>query len=388
MRFSGYIISFLILILAGSCVTKFIPDVREAGELLVVEGVITDQPGANTVMLSKSVPLDQRNTVKPLSGCIVTIADNEGNIFSMTETVKGTYISNPSEFQGVVGRKYQLRITVHDATLSDRSYESVPEELRAVPPIDSLYFRKVTLRMRPSDMVPMEEGCQIYLDTHDPTGKCSFYRWTFTETWEILLPYPTEKHICWTSENSNTIKIKTTSTIAEDRVSGFPLHFISNETDRLETKYSILAKQYSMSSDEFDYWSKLQSISEETGSLYDIIPASVNGNIYNIDDPYEQVLGYFSVSAVSEKRIFIEEPFAGQVNLYNKCVTDTSYLRDVDSIPGINQNIWLLLEYDYAMPPYKLLSRNRRCADCTTRGTTVEPAFWRDDEDLKAINER
>ncbi len=64
MRFTIYIILSSLLLLAGSCVSKFIPEVNEASELLVVEGLITDQPGIYTVKLSKSVPLNQRNTVK------------------------------------------------------------------------------------------------------------------------------------------------------------------------------------------------------------------------------------------------------------------------------------------------------------------------------------
>jgi len=380
MKLSGYIILSSVLMLAGSCVTKFIPEVNEAQELLVVEGLITDQPGVNTIKISKSVPLDQRYTFKPLRKCDVAISDDAGNLYDLTETSDGTYVTDSAQFRGVVGRRYQLRIKVNDVSFSFGSYESNPMEMKAVPPIDSVYFEKVSLKVF-SNGVPKEEGCQIYLDTHDPEGKCKFFRWTFTETWQINLPYITPKNVCWTSENSDLIKIKTTNSISEDRVSGYPLLFISNNTDRLETKYSILTRQYSLSEDEFDYWSRLKSISEENGSLYDVIPASINGNIYNIDDPYEQVLGFFSVSAVTSNRLFIEESFAGQKNLYDDCVTDTSYMMIADSIPGINQDIWLLMRFDYSMPPYLILSRYRRCADCTTRGTIVEPAFWKDDED-------
>lgn len=366
--------------LAGSCVSKFIPEVNEANEMLVVEGMITDQPGINTVRLSRSVPLDERNAIKPLKKCVVTITDDAGNSYSLTEKTDGTYVTDSTEFRGVVGRKYQLRIKANDQNFSTDTYVSFPMEMKPVPLIDSVYYEKVTLKMR-GDGVPQEEGCQIYLDTHDPQGKCKFYRWTFSETWQINLPYPTEKNVCWTSENSTTIKIKTTTSVSEDRVSGYPLHFIANNSDRLEVKYSLLARQFSLSEEEFDYWSRLKSVSEETGGLYDIIPASVNGNIFNTDNPNELVLGFFSVSAVSARRLFIEVPFAGQPNLYYHCVTDTSFVMNPDSIPGINQNIWLLLRYDYGMPPYILLSRNKKCADCTTRGTNIEPSFWRDDED-------
>lgn len=380
MKLYGHIILSLFLILAGGCVSQFIPEVSESQVLLVVEGLITDQPGVNTIKISKSVPLDQRYTFRPLTNCAVTITDDAGNIYVLTEASDGTYKTDSAQFRGVVGRRYQLGIKVNDVAFSFGSYESIPMEMKAVPPIDSVWYEKVPLRFF-SNGVPQEEGCQIYLDTHDPEGKCKFYRWTFTETWQISIPYPTPKNICWTSENSDLIKIKTTNSLVEDRINSYPLLFISNNTDRLQTKYSILTQQYSLNEDEFDYWSRLRSISEENGGLYDVTPASINGNIFNVDDPYEQVLGFFSVSAVASNRLFIPGNFAGQKNLYNDCVTDTSYVMNPDSIPGINENIWLLMRFDYGMPPYLVLSRYQRCADCTTRGTLVEPSFWRDDED-------
>ncbi len=138
--------------LAGSCVSKFIPEVNEANEMLVVEGMITDQPGINTVRLSRSVPLDERNAIKPLKKCVVTITDDAGNSYSLTEKTDGTYVTDSTEFRGVVGRKYQLRIKANDQNFSTDTYVSFPMEMKPVPPIDSVYYEKVTLKMR-------ETGC-------------------------------------------------------------------------------------------------------------------------------------------------------------------------------------------------------------------------------------
>jgi hypothetical protein len=81
------------------------------------------------------------------------------------------------------------------------------------------------------------------------------------------------------------------------------LKFISNLTDRLRVGYSILVDQYSLNEDEYLYWEKLQSITEQVGGLYDIIPSPVPSNVYCVDDPNEKVLGYFSVSANTSKRL-------------------------------------------------------------------------------------
>jgi hypothetical protein len=109
------IILILFLLLLSSCVTQFIPKVNEDKELLVVEGLITDQPDTNIIKLSKSLSLGTRNVSNPVKGCTVTISDDLSNIFDLTETSPGTYITDPSIFQGAVGRFYTLHIKTNAA---------------------------------------------------------------------------------------------------------------------------------------------------------------------------------------------------------------------------------------------------------------------------------
>ncbi len=72
--------------------------------------------------------------------------------------------------------------------------------MKSVPPIDSVYYEKVTISE--SDILNyMEEGCQVYLDTHDPTKQCKYYRWEFVETF----PLPGLNQTHWLiSETSNS----------------------------------------------------------------------------------------------------------------------------------------------------------------------------------------
>lgn len=368
------LISFL-LVLSG-CIAQFIPDIDEEQELIVVEGLITDQPGTNAVKLSKSMPLGSKKVAKPLKGCTVWISDDQGGFFYLEEDIRGgTYYTDPTTFQGVVGRKYTLHINTNNV-YSNLNYESYPMEMKPVPPIDSIYYKKLSLGEGDGPWAA-EEGCQIYLDTYDPTNSCKYYRWEYSETWEFRLPYSAPANrICWMSENSDRINIKSTSVLEEDRIDSYPLNFISNRTDRLKVKYSILVYQYSLSEDEFLYWEKLQNISEEVGGLYDITPAAIPSNIWCIDDPNEKVLGYFSVSAKSSKRIFIKDTFMGIIDLYSECITDTIYGRN--PIEGLNETLWLLEEIEEDRYG-RIVTKYPGCADCTLRGTNIEPLFWKDD---------
>ena len=363
------LISFLLLL--NSCITPFIPHTGEDNKLLVVEGLITDQLDTNTIKVSRSLPLGIRSNSKPVNGCIVTVSDDLGNMYRFKETIAGTYVTDPSEFQGVIGRFYTLHINTSNAS-NNLNYESSPMELKPVPAIDSVYYEKVTIA-EPAGGWTRKEGCRIYLNTNDTSNKCKFYKWDFNETWEFQLPYPVTNWRCWVSNNASPINIKTTSELTENRIVRHPLNFISNNTDRLKVKYSILVNQYSLNRDEYVYWEKLQSVTESIGTLYDITPASVPGNIYCVENSNETVLGYFSVSAKTSKRIFIKDRFLGLVNLYSydDCYGDT--IGAGTFIPNLNATVWILIDNS---PYWIVITRNKGCADCTVRGTNREPDFW------------
>jgi len=237
MKRIRHIFFFSFLLLINSCITPFIPPVTEEKEILVVEGLVTDQPGAYVINLSMSLPLGTKSTARPLKGSIVSISDDLGTSYNLKETVSGTYKTDPTIFQGAIGRSYTLHIKTSPVA-GNLNYLSSAMEMKPVPPIDSVYYEKKTIREK--DMFnPTTEGCQIYLNTHDATNNCKFYRWEFSETWEFHLPYTVPNPICWISANSDKINIKNTSVLAEDRILRYPVNFISNETDRLIQKYSI-----------------------------------------------------------------------------------------------------------------------------------------------------
>ena len=360
--------------MTGGCITQFLPETDEDPNLVVVEGLITDQPEVNTVRLSRSMPLGKTATLKPLKGCIVSITDDVGNRFYLNESnTAGTYQTDPSIFRGIVGRKYTLHININNSFETNYTYESLPMEMRAVPPIDSLYYEKVVIHEQDENH-RMEEGSQVYLNAFDPNGKCNFYRWDYVETWKFQLPYYVPNQTCWITSNSSDINIKNTSVLSEARVTRLPVKFISNETDRLELRYSILVNQFSVGEDEFSYWEKLQNISENVGGLYDIVPSSIPGNIFCVEDPGEQVLGYFSVSAKTSKRIYIDESFRGLPNLYRECPADT--LSYSAPITGLNSTVWVIVDDPYE--GIKVITYTKGCADCSVRGTTVKPDFWTD----------
>lgn len=365
--------ALLAFILLAGCTTQFFPEYEEMQEYLVVDALITDQPGPYTVKISRSTPVGTTLSLKPVKGAAVTISDDLGSVRKLKENASGTYLTDSAEFRGVAGRSYSLSIRINN-----RIYESDYIAMNPVPTIDSVYYEKVTITSS-SDIEDVEEGCNIYLDTYDPTGRCMWFRWDFTETWEYRIPYTVTNRICWITENSNGILLKNTSVYSKAKVTKYPVLFISNKSDRLKVKYSILVSQYSIGEKEYDFWNKVSSVAQNVGNLYDKTPSAVKGNIRCTSNPDETVLGYFSVSAVTRRRLFIEDEFLGLPTFVTYCATDTLY----GALPplGLNSSYWVIEDNSNEVPPWWVITTFRECADCTTEGSKIRPDFW--DEDRK-----
>lgn len=369
-RLTLILFAILLSVISG-CTMEFVPDSDVISETLVVEGMITDQDRVNRIRLSLSQPIGQMlNKKVPVTGAVVSITDDDGTVTSLTESPPGTYCTDSVQFRGLVGASYSLRVL-----LGGREYETDFMEMKPVPPIDSLYYEKVLINDA-KDTINIDEGARIYADTHDPTGKCLFYRWDYSETWEYRIPYAVTKRVCYITERSDQILIKNTSPYSQAKVTRFPVTYINHETDRLKERYTILLRQYSLNEQEYNFWERVSDVSQDVGNLYDLTPSAIPGNIRSCSDPDETVLGYFSVSAVSEKRLFIKDHFYGLPHFFTYCATDT--LGGTLPSTGFETDYWVIEDFSDEIPPFWIITTYKECADCTIRGTSEMPTFWRD----------
>lgn len=385
----------LLTLVLVRCVEPLAYDVIDLGQALVVEGVITDQEGPYTIALTWSSQLDTIGFL-PVTGAYVRIEEEGGITETLSEGPQGKYSTALGGLRGQIGRKYQLHIDLADG----RQYESEWMELLRVPPIDSLYADLDEI----ATLTGPQRGMQIYLDTRDPENNTRYYRWTWDETWKYVVPYPDylefigqgqnlvtfadpPNEICWQSSNSKLIRAETSIRNQEDVIAAYPLFFVPVEDHRLQIRYSLLVKQYAMAETEYLFWNQLVESTQTGGGLFDVQPQSVRGNVTNLANPGEPVLGYFSASAVAEKRLYINRAEV-------RSEVDRDYLQNctlnLDTIfTGINSQDSVLRRvrsgqvfYDFYLEATTIrgyILTSRECSDCTARGgTTEQPDFWID----------
>jgi hypothetical protein len=308
----------LVTILLPACVERFYPDEDDVvtGNL-VVNAHLSDKPGIQSIQVSRSDKLYYSRYI-PEAGCIVQVENQLGEVASFTEEETGTYSGSLDASFLQTGFQYRLRLVTADGT----QYESEYTTLHPATSIDSVYYG---LETRPtSDPETELLGLGFYMDVELDPAQSAFIRWEMIETYEfrnpdyqgyiydvdrVLRPLPDSMsdRQCWITEMVNSILTLDAGNLAPGLYTRMPLQFVSNETQRLKYRYSLFVRQYSMDESAFRYWDELKKNVQENSGVYSRQPTLTPSNICNCSDPMEKVLGYFSISGVSELRIFVEE---------------------------------------------------------------------------------
>ena len=375
------IVSFLLGAMLFSCEEPFNPDIdiETYESMLVFEGLITNETGPFRVRLSSSVPLDTTVNEVPVSGALVEIFDTNGKMYTLYEHADGWYETPEKDLQAQEGVGYSLNVT----TPEGMQYESSTVELVKGPEIEDVYYEE-SYHTDYSGIIPREEKwLDIYIDAKGNNGETSYVKWEYEETWEIKIPNEVkvanvvgmiydevvkpndELRHCWVTEKSNTIKMASTENQDVNAIPGFLLKSIGPGGNQLHIKYSILVKQYAMNKELFSFWSKLKNSNENIGSMFDKTPSAVYGNI-TCCSTNQKALGYFMVSGVQEKRIFIDKPDHGirTYTGYEDC------LYAYQPLPGY---VYFGEIEDENVPIYNTAPQ---CIDCLNEGTNEEPPFW------------
>lgn len=366
-----YFIFTLYALAAASCISQFTPEIVTQDRFLTVNGLITDENRRYEIKLTYSKPLDETSAEEPARGALVSVLDDMGNSWAFAEVKPGIYRSDSTQFRGTPGNTYTLRIQ-HKGN----EYESAPCLLRAAPPIDTVTHEILDREINASG--DKKKVVRVAVNSYDPGSQTHYFRWTFDETWELHLPFNLLDYytaVCWTSDKSHEILIANTEALKEDRITDFTLTEFDNSSDRGQYKYSMLVHQHSVSSEEYEFWDKVKKVSENTGGLYDVIPAAVPGNVKSTSDPSDLVLGYFSVSGVTSKRIFIRSPLLVPDLYHDKCVEEV--VARNSPIIGLGTEIWAINQIaDEFGNLFWELTRNKACIDCAMFASNVKPDYW------------
>lgn len=379
------LIGYCCAVLCSSCIRSFAPDIEKYEELLVVDGEITDAPGPYTIKLSKSTRIQEKSRYIPYSRCKVRIEDDLGNRTDLFETERGVYETDSLSFQGIANRKYKLFIRTPDNEL----YESLEEGLSKRVEIKNVYGE---LQHREDPRLLFgKDGFQFYLDSEPTMEENTFLMWRLQSTYKFMADlliyeyytngqrFPVKDEdslkICYRTQVIPSMYILNVSKKWATPLNRIALHYEDNYTKALSIRYSLKVNQYTINERAFNYWSTIKQISDDQGDLYAVQPYMVKNNLINKTNPDKPALGYFTVAALSERRIFVDRP-AIPIH-YDMCTVVGRPERNMDEQLRRRPDLW----------PYFLVDPveyggdfwiDQDCLDCRRTGELKKPSFWKD----------
>jgi len=399
MRTIYRILLCLLVALPTACVYDFKPQFDGVGGYLIVEGniIVGDYCTIATGWswsLVDSLDAQGEERARILASNRMHIEASNGKRYDVIGS--GAY--------STTGRTGEFDLRDADPSLEYRlvienikgTYASLWESALPAGEIDSLSYHISDDRQTMS----------IRVSTHSADAPGSYYRWSVNETWEyhadtyalykvIEKRTPPEKeddieivnyeyaeqntYRCWRTLTRPEIMTATTEGLTEDRLVDYQLYTLNNADERVSVIYSPEVVQMRIPEEAYRYWQVMQRNSEDVGGLFSPEPSEYRGNIANVDDPGELVLGYVGVMSVSRKKMFInnvdtwfyKKPWV-PVQQLDTLRTKADYLEAYqrDWLPSVDifteTGNWMGIEWWPA-----------RCVDCRRQGGTLtRPKDW------------
>jgi hypothetical protein len=258
-------LSIGILLSFSSCEKVIDVKLNTSASQLVIEGVITDQLGQQTITISESVPYSNSNQYPPVTGAQVLVTDDDNHSWTFTETKPGTYTF--SSLKGEAGHQYTLKAIVNNTT-----YTAV-STMPALVKLDSLSIKVITFGG--DDMNTVE------VHYRDPADQVNQYRWVMKVNGvQIKAVFDDNDRLT----NGNNV----TSTLFYD----------DDNNEELKTGDVAEVEMQCIDKDVFNYWYTLSQQTQD-GPGGGVTPGNPPSNINN------KALGYFSAHTTEKKTITI-----------------------------------------------------------------------------------
>ena len=316
------IIFILAGILTNSCVDQLDVNIDREEFILVVEGFITTQAGPHNIWISRSAKYGSYSdgVIKNVLNAKVFIRDQKGEVTILTDEGFGVY-NTPAGFRAVVGNLYTLQITI-----TGKQYYSTPQLVTKAPGIDSILLEYKKLPT--TDPLDFESGVEVFSQWQDPMDEENYYMWQSSGIYKIET-HP-ENHVvvdgfgneipaplaccadCWVGEfnSDKSIRIMKDDNSNGNLVTNLAA-FIEDDGGRYMDKYLITIRQHSISKEAFLFFELLDNQLSINGDIFDPPPATIRGNIISLENPDENIIGYFMAADVAIKSIFIPKEILG-----------------------------------------------------------------------------
>ncbi len=315
---------YLITLLVAGCIDPVEPEFEYKEGLVFIEGFASTAPGASFVSIKQSAIEFgiYRNVL--INGADVVFKEvNSGITVSLLEQDE-IYVP-PYDFVVTVGSTWELIIKLSNGTVYKSEPESVlnPVEIQS---INAVYEPNLFFRESSGKFVP---GHSVNITFQDPPEEENYYYWSFRSFENIdicekcsegifrnggcetapsgTMPFNYYNYRCETDcwqirfpENISIYDDKFTNgnTIASLPVAQIPLYSKENVVVEIQ--------QFNLTPAAYQYYKVLKDIINNSGGFNAPPPAALVGNMINLNDADDFILGRFSAATTATASIFID----------------------------------------------------------------------------------
>lgn len=337
-----FISSFLIIF---SCINPYKVEIEASRSYLIVDGTITNSDELPIISIFEtneasnfkssqftSTISPKPQDVKPVSKSKVKVIENGTITYNLTEIQPG-YYQMPTGFIGKIGNMYKLEFE----KANGEKFASTTEKMLSVSSINKVFdtFNQAGIKDKLADGGKIATN-DIFIDFNDPGNIKNFYKWRWIsyeiqnicETCRGGRYYRTQSNLgpsgeCRTDQNleaNNFFDYQCDSFCWDIFLSNKLDIFSDIYTDGLPQKNKLVAQiplyqsnpclvvveQFSLNANAYRYLKLLNDQSVNTGTLADTPPAPIKGNVSNISNSSQLILGYFTASAIEEVRYMMD----------------------------------------------------------------------------------
>ncbi|AQG79518.1 hypothetical protein AWR27_09410 [Spirosoma montaniterrae] len=320
----------VIAVSLAACIDPYEPDANYNLDVLVIDGFLTDldEPQIVTLNRSRTEKLTGRFGVLPVSRAALTLLIDGQQTVAFSETAPGTY-QLPTGIRGQAGRRYQLQLLLSDGT----RYVSTEEVMPTAPAISRVYQRfnsASIVATNPARLLPAND---FFIDTNDPAKQPNFYRWDW-KAWE-------KQPWCRSCYQGRYQIFDDQQRLVEGCVTNFTIQGYLDYSCRTpcweilqSTQLNLLAdiytdgrtiggrlvgqipylhagpclveiRQVALTKEAFMYFRQLEVQTQNAGGLADVPPNAPIGNVRNLANEREAVVGYFGATSVARVRYWL-----------------------------------------------------------------------------------
>ena len=287
--------SLFFVFLAGltSCENVIDLDTATGPTQLVVDGWITNQPGAQTITLSWSASYFSNTTPKPVLAAEVTVTDNLGTVYQFKDLAgNGKYVwaGTGKDTLGHIGRTYTLKVK------NQADVYTAVNQIKRVPAVDSIVYQKETLPFNP-DKGP-KEGFIVSFYARDFVGEGDTY-------W--IKPVIRGKAVVNKATSISTVYDAAFNAGAPSDGLIFiqPLRQAITTDSLYSAGASVGVELHSITQEAFAFLNQVRE-QAANGGLFATPITNVKSNVVNANPAGEKALGYFGASAVSKLETVID----------------------------------------------------------------------------------